>query len=646
MQKVPMLLQRTAIRTRLIFACLTVSILVSAIYVIVSYRLAADVGIQNELARMTRVVAFLNTEIQTNEDVLFNGNYTFDPQSRLADPALSTLFHVSSSQGQWTQAHLIDSRSSRNILKNIAMLSEKSASIVSLNNRNYLWVNVKSDQYNIFYFKETTLIDATLQLVAKRLIITSVIVFWITGWLALTLSSIIAKRADEINASLAKLATNDPLTGLANRLYITETLHEIKTNEHKRITLSQACLFVIDLDKFKEINDSFGHKTGDDLLVELSNRMAAVVTLPNELIRIGGDEFIVWAPHCNIQQGETLAQALVQVCDTTVPLNGLEINTGASVGFAHYPSHTNNPETLISCADTAMYKAKKQRSGWAIYDNQNVLVNERDVMLRADLNDAMLNNELILHFQPKVDMRNCNIVGVEGLCRWQHPRLGLLTPFAFINLIEHSGKVQDFGRYIIKKAIEHASSWRNEGHGIPIAINLSPYNLLDPGLLAFIQQELKQYQLPANFLQIELTENETCLNIKYIESALTKIRQLGIAIAIDDFGTGMSSLAYLNNLKANTIKIDKTFITDIETNKGHRAIVSSTVTLAESFECDVVVEGVETKSQADLLLSLGCFIAQGYFYAKPMPEHDMKRILKSGMKLDTSVNAASIFETY
>ncbi|AMJ92995.1 hypothetical protein AVL56_00890 [Alteromonas stellipolaris] len=646
MQKVPILLQKTAIRTRLIFACLTVSILVSAIYVTVSYRLAADVGIQNELSRMSRVVTFLKKEIHTNEDAFFLGNYTFDPQGRLADPSLPTLFHVSTPQNQWTQAHLIDSLSIRNIVNRIGLLSEDSPSILTSNDRNYLWLNVKFGQYNIFYFKETTLIDATLQLVAKRLIITSVIVFWITGWLALTLSSIIAKRADEINATLAKLATNDPLTGLANRLYITETLHEIKTNEHKRKTLSQACLFVIDLDKFKEVNDSFGHNTGDELLVELANRMSAILTLPNELIRIGGDEFIVWAPHYNTKKGEALAQALVQVCDTTVPLHGLEINTGASVGFAHYPSHTNNPETLISCADTAMYKAKKQRSGWAIYDNQNVLVNERDVMLRADLNNAMLNNELILHFQPKVDMRNCNIVGVEGLCRWQHPKFGLLMPFAFINLIEHSGKVQDFGRYILKKAIEHASLWRSEGYSTPIAINLSPYNLLDPGLFAFIQEELNQHQLPANLLQIELTENETCLNIKYIESALTKIRQLGIAIAIDDFGTGMSSLAYLNSLKANTIKIDKTFITDIESNKGHRAIVSSTVTLAESFECDVVVEGVETKSQADLLLSLGCFIAQGYFYAKPMPEHDMKCLLKNGMKLDTSVNAASFFETY
>ncbi|WOI37411.1 EAL domain-containing protein [Alteromonas sp. CI.11.F.A3] len=646
MQKVPILLQKTAIRTRLIFACLTVSILVSAIYVTVSYRLAADVGIQNELARMSRVVTFLKKEIQTNEDAFFNGNYTFDPQNRLADPSLPTLFHVNAPQNQWTQAHLIDSLSIRNIVKRIDLLSEDSSSILTLDDRNYLWLNVTFGQYNIFYFKETTLIDATLQLVAKRLIITSVIVFWITGWLALTLSSIIAKRADEINASLAKLATNDPLTGLANRLYITEILHEISTNEHKRKMLSQACLFVIDLDKFKEVNDSFGHNTGDELLVELANRMSAILTLPNELIRIGGDEFIVWAPHCDAKKAEALAQALVQVCDTTVPLHGLEINTGASVGFAHYPSHTNNPETLISCADTAMYKAKKQRSGWAIYDNQNVLVNERDVMLRADLNNAMLNNELILHFQPKVDMRNCDIVGVEGLCRWQHPKFGLLTPFAFIHLIEHSGKVQDFGRYIIKKAIEHASSWRSEGFSTPIAINLSPYNLLDPGLSTFIQDELNQHQLPANLLQIELTENETCLNIKYIESALRKIRQLGIAIAIDDFGTGMSSLAYLNSLKANTIKIDKTFITDIETNKGHRAIVSSTVTLAESFECDVVVEGVETKRQADLLLSLGCFIAQGYFYAKPMPEYDMKCLLKNGMKLDTSVYAASIFEKY
>jgi EAL domain-containing protein (putative c-di-GMP-specific phosphodiesterase class I) len=251
-------------------------------------------------------------------------------------------------------------------------------------------------------------------------------------------------------------------------------------------------------------------------------------------------------------------------------------------------------------------------------------------MLKAGLNEALANNELVLHFQPKVDMRTGEIVSVEGLCRWQHPSLGLLMPYAFIDLIEHSGKVQDFGRYIVKQAIYCAASWQKEGIRIPIAINLSPYNLLDPGLIAFIEQTLAQAQLSAHFIHIELTENETSLNINYIQEALEKIRRLGIKISIDDFGTGMSSLAYLDTLKADTIKIDRTFISDLESNKGHRAIVSAAVDLAKSFECNVVAEGVETKQHADLLLSMGCYIAQGYYYAKPMPEKDMKQLIETG----------------
>ena len=280
-----------------------------------------------------------------------------------------------------------------------------------------------------------------------------------------------------------------------------------------------------------------------------------------------------------------------------------------------------------------MYKAKEQRSGWQLYDDQKVANHKQDLQLRAEINDAMLNNQLILHFQPKVDIQTGLIVSVEGLCHWQHPQLGLLMPFAFIELIEHSGKVQEFGRYIIKKAVEHVALWRQEGIFTPIAVNLSPYNLLDPGLDSYIKGLLNDYDVPAECIELELTENETCLNIKYIQGALDKLRHLGVKLAIDDFGTGMSSLAYLANLQANVLKIDRTFIKDIETNSGHRAIVASTVTLAESFGCELVAEGVETHSQAAILTSMGCKLAQGYLYANPMSEEQIKALLTSGETL-------------
>jgi diguanylate cyclase (GGDEF)-like protein len=626
----PKFARQTSIRPRLILACLAVSLLVSAIYVTVSYRLAADVNIEAERRAMHQVVSFIVTSSPSQKQL--TTFLTSKALSQFTNSEVASFIHIKSPQNSRSKAFRIDESVSGQLLDIIASRSDEDDAIIMIGDRCFIWLKVEFGEYTITYLKETTLLDATLLVVAKRLVITSVIVFWIAVWLALTLSSIIAKRAEEINNELEALATHDSLTGLPNRLYLTEIMKSI-VEKGKSSTL-QGCLFGVDLDKFKEINDSFGHSTGDKLLLALSKRILTVVKQPNELMRLGGDEFVIWAPSYTIHQGKALAQDIKAICDTTIPIDGLEISTGASVGFAHYPTHTTNPETLISCADSAMHKAKKQRSGWEMYDEQIVLRNERDVMLKAGLNEALANNQLVLHFQPKVDMRTGEIVSLEGLCRWDHPSLGLLMPYAFIDLIEHSGKVQDFGRYIVKQAILCGAAWQKEGIRVPIAVNLSPYNLLDPGLITFIEQTLFQAKLSAHFIHIELTENETSLNIKYIKEALEKIRRLGIKIAIDDFGTGMSSLAYLDTLKADTIKIDRTFIFDLETNKGHRAIVSAAVNIAKSFECNVVAEGVETKQHADLLVSMGCYTAQGYYYAKPMPEKDIKHLLANGILPD------------
>ncbi len=629
MEQSPSLPKKTAIRSKLIFACLTVSILVSAIYVTVSYRLTSDVNMQAEVKSMQLLLSLIGRE--AHEPAPLQAAHLKAIKNLISEGETAAFVNISRNEEHVIITHNFDEQRVKELVliigkKHVAGPTKEP--VITLGDKSYLWQVASKNGLNIIYAKETVLLDAALYTVATRLFITTVIVFWIAVWLALTLSSIIAKRADEINEALTCLATHDSLTGLPNRFYLKELMTHFANNNKDSPPFKQACLFAIDLDKFKDINDAFGHNAGDQLLIALSYRISAILEKPCELIRIGGDEFIIWAPGFSVEKGKTLAKRVINTCDTTVPLNGLEVATGASVGFSHYPSHTDNLESLLSCADTAMYKAKKQHSGWEVYDVQNSISNERDIMLRAELNNAMLEKQLILHFQPKVDVRTGAITGVEGLCRWQHPSLGLLSPYHFIDLIEHSGKVQDFGRYIIQLAMEHASDWRKANLDVPIAINLSPYNLLDPTLATYISHLLRKFDLPPSAIEIELTENETCINIANISSALSDIRDLGVEIAIDDFGTGMSSLAYLDNLKANTIKIDKSFISDIDTNRGHRAIVTSALILADTFECKVLAEGVETQSQVDTLLSLGCFYAQGYFYAKPMCERDLKHYIK------------------
>lgn len=625
--------KKTAIRSKLIFACLAVSLLVSAIYVTVSYRLTSDVNMQAEVKSMRLLLSLIGREINNTGPLQTVPLNTI--KDLISEDETGVLVHIRQSQETYTISHNFDKKVIEELMLIINKERENEPTdepLITLRNESYLWSVASEDSFTIFFAKEAAALDVVLSTIAKRLLITTIIVFWIAVWLALTLSSIIAKRADEINDTLTHLATHDSLTGLPNGFHLKELLLRFAHAQRDSSPLDQTCLFSIDLDKFKEVNDTFGHSAGDQLLITMSHRISAILEKPCELIRIGGDEFIVWAPGFSLDEGKELAKKIIDACDTTIPLNGLEVNTGASIGFSHYPSHTDNLESLLSCADTAMYKAKKQRSGWEVYDAQNRISNERDIMLRAELNNAMLERQLVLYFQPKVDIRTGATVGVEGLCRWQHPTLGLLSPFHFIDMIEHSGKVQDFGRYIIQCAIEHASNWRKEHIDVPIAINLSPYNLLDPTLATYISQLLCDYELPSCAIEIELTENETCINIEHISSALNDIRNLGVKIAIDDFGTGMSSLAYLDKLKANTIKIDRSFVSDIDANRGHRAIIASAVTLADTFGCSILAEGVETQSQADALLSLGCFYAQGYFYAKPMCEHDIKHHIKATSK--------------
>lgn len=630
MEHSPSLPKKTAIRSKLIFACLAVSILISAIYVTVSYRLTSDVNMQAEMKSMQLLLSLIGREV--SDSVPIKEERLKAIKNLISESETAAFVNVGRTEEQFTITHNFDEQLVKELVAIIGrehLAGHTNEPVITLGDKSYLWDVASENGATIVYARETALLDAALYTVAKRLFITTVIVFWIAVWLALTLSSIIAKRADEINEALTRLATHDSLTGLPNSFYLKELLAHFANTHKDSGPSNQACLFAIDLDKFKDVNDAFGHSAGDQLLITLSYRISEILDKQCELIRIGGDEFIIWAPGFSVEEGKALAKKVINACDTTIPLNGLEVNTGASVGFSHYPSHTDNLESLLSCADTAMYKAKKQRSGWEVYDVQNRISNERDIMLRAELNNAMLEKQLILHFQPKVDIRTGAITGVEGLCRWQHPSLGLLSPYHFIDLIEHSGKVQDFGRYIIQSAMHHASDWRKENINIPIAINLSPYNLLDPTLATYISQLLREFNLPPSAIEIELTENETCINIAHINSALSDIRDLGVEIAIDDFGTGMSSLAYLDNLKANTIKIDKSFISDIDTNRGHRAIVASALTLADTFECKVLAEGVETQSQVDTLLSLGCFYAQGYFYAKPMCERDLKHYIQT-----------------
>lgn len=626
MQQIAKIRQNKSIKARLIGACLGVALMVSAIYVTVSYRLTADIAISAELntmAHITNLVSNELTEVESGSqiDVIINQIL----QSLVTVPAFIV---VTNQNQQWQKERLI-APSTRTAILQILAEAEDNSQLITVDGNTFLWQQQRTRHYVITYAQRTSALDVTLGFVAKRLLVTSIIVFWIAVWLALTLASYISRRAEEVNEELAYIATHDSLTGLPNRLYFIELLESSLnfTSEEAIQAVEEGCLLIIDLDRFKEVNDSFGYSAGDTLLKEIANHLGKLIKAPTELIRTSGDEFFVWAPGLTIDQAKALAVEIVNACSLPILINGLTVNSSASIGISHYPNQADDAAGLIVCADTAMHQAKAMRSGWQVYDNMTIADYKETLQLRAELNDAFSCQQIILYFQPKVDLSNGKIIGAEALCRWQHPRLGLLGPAQFIDLIEHSGKVQEFGRYIISIAIEQAARWHRHGHMVPVAINLSPYNLLDPGLVQFISNTLKQNSLPPHFIEIELTENETSINIKRIQSALAEISKLGVSLAIDDFGTGMSSLAYLSELQVNVLKIDRAFISDMSTNLGHKAIISAAVTLSQSFGCNMVAEGVETQEQAKMLFDMGCKAAQGFLFARPMPAEEFYPLL-------------------
>ncbi|MGO2512487.1 putative bifunctional diguanylate cyclase/phosphodiesterase [Marinomonas polaris] len=640
-------------RLKLILICLTVALSVASIYTVVSYRLAADLGLKTALDSLHRQAMLIHGELLiTNKKA---------PEEHLAELIKLVYFndHLDASELyikitgpnlEWSIDHKMNPIEIDLLLSKLMLLTSTSLSTVDMPNgqetmsgKQFLWQVVRGNKYQVIIIKTSEYIDNTLTFVMKRLIITSIIVFWLATWFALTLSSWMNKRVQDKNDSLAHLATHDSLTGLPNRLFLANMMHPIiidhsdptykKYEEFYSHHPKQGCLFVIDLDKFKEVNDTFGHAAGDTLLIKVAKKLNQVLDATQTLVRFGGDKFIIWAPEVDIEQAKNLVQRLIITCNEPVMINKLAISTGASIGLSHYPSQATDPESLILYADTAMYEAKQNRSGWSMFSERNIQCGRQRLKLRADLDDALSERQIKLHYQPKVSLKDGHIIGVEALARWYHPTDGLLPPAHFIELIEQSGRVQEFGRYVIANAIEQLDLWHQQGLFTPIALNLSPYNLLDPSLLDFTLRLLKNHKIEANKLEIELIESATSVNIKYISQSLNNFKEAGIKLAIDDFGTGMSSLSYISNLNVNHIKIDRSFIDGIEQDIRKQAVVSSVIMLANSFECEVIAEGIENKSQSERLIEMGCLYGQGYYYAKPMTAENMQGMLQADAAL-------------
>jgi diguanylate cyclase (GGDEF)-like protein len=428
-------------------------------------------------------------------------------------------------------------------------------------------------------------------------------------------------------AGLRHQAHHDGLTGLPNRSYLTDlTRRSLRISSKTRQPLA---LLVMDLDQFKEINDALGHDHGDRLLVELSHRLQHVLAPHARLVaRLGGDEFAVLLTHPgDLDAALATAAAIRHAMAKPFQLGGISLHVSASIGIAVYPDHAVDAETLARRADVAMYHAKRTGAGTAVYDPEHDQSSVRRLAMLGELRRAIAHDELVLHYQPSVDLASGRPSGAEALVRWQHPVHGLLAPVEFIGLAEMSGVIQELTRWVLDRAVRDLAAWALVGVTLPVAVNLSVRNLYDVDLPLWLGRLLEEQGVEASMLTLEITESVLMDDQGHAADALARLREMGTSSSIDDFGTGFSSLANLRHLPVDEVKIDRSFVGGMVADTIDLTIVRSVIELAHGLELRVVAEGVEDAETLARLTELGCDRAQGYHLSRPLTAEALLRWL-------------------
>ena len=425
-------------------------------------------------------------------------------------------------------------------------------------------------------------------------------------------------------------ALHDDLTGLPNRAFFRESAEQAFAEAREEG--SGVAVLLIDLDRFKEINDTLGHESGDLLLAELGGRLQEILRGTDTVARLGGDEFAVLAPgQHDAQTAMRVADRIRRGLDDPFIVAGLTLEVEASVGIALFPDHGDDVETIMRHADVAMYVSKEAHAPRVYTPEQDHYSPDR-LALVGELRRALEHKELVLHYQPQLALPSGDVQSVEALVRWQHPDHGLLPPDRFLPLAEHTGLIRPLTRYIIDAALRQARAWRDEGGDIAVAVNLSARDLLDISLPDEVRDLLIKWRIDANRLELEVTESTLLTDPARAGLVLDRLSALGVTIAIDDFGTGYSSLNYLKRLPVDVLKIDRSFVQNLADSEHDAVIVRSTIDLGHNLGLRVVAEGVESQEIWDRLAALGCDTAQGFHISRPIDAAAVSEWLSSRPK--------------
>jgi diguanylate cyclase (GGDEF)-like protein len=439
---------------------------------------------------------------------------------------------------------------------------------------------------------------------------------------ALLVLLVVWREAQRRLRRLARQAYYDELTGLPNRARFKRDVERALADGKGR----EAAVLLLDVDRFREVNDTFGHGCGDEVLRKIAARLATLKAPGFALARLGGDEFGILT-HAGADAAYSIGRGALHALRLPFEIDGIPLAIEASIGAAIFPEHASDAELLLRRADIAMYAAKERHAGIAIYDPECDPGDAQRLALGSELGRALEREELVLFYQPKISLSSGRIIGVETLVRWQHPQRGLVAPSEFMPFAERTGLIRPLSRYLLERAIRQCSVWQTAAIDIHVAVNLTMHDLVDADLPSEVAQILAEGGLPPDHLTLEVTESSIMRDPFRVRQVLLRLSEMGVRIAIDDFGTGYSSLGFLKQLPVDELKIDRSFVMSMATDAGDATIVRSTIDLGRNLGLTVVAEGVETAETLERLKELGCNVAQGYFMGQPAPAEELTGLL-------------------
>lgn len=449
------------------------------------------------------------------------------------------------------------------------------------------------------------------------------------------------KNLEKANAALLLSAHYDELTGLPNRILLSDRMQQAMTKSSRNNKLIAVAF--IDLDGFKGINDSYGHNVGDQFLRMITQKLQMSLRGGDTLARIGGDEFVAVIDELNKPEDSHPALwRLLAAAANEVDVDGYRLKTTASIGVTFYPQINCSPDQLLRQADQAMYKAKQLgKNCWHVFDIEQDSAFKHKLEELDRIRLALHNEEFVLFYQPKIDLRSKQLIGMEALIRWNHPERGILPPVAFLPILEFDALSIELGEWVIKTALTQLEEWHGTQMDVPISVNISPMQLQHPDFIVRLQEMLAKFpKRNLKNLEFEILESSAIEDIDLASGVIKQCKKLGISFSIDDFGTGYSSLSYLKQISAEYLKIDQSFVRDMLVDADDRTIIKGIIELSKAFNLKVIAEGVETPAHGEELMALGCFLAQGYGIARPMPASDLPNWVKRWQENPVLVDAS------